>query len=64
MAVLVRMHTIRQMIANEQGNIPVPVAQELPHIFAADVCIAFSKAWSPLLTDSICQPLEQEPLLR
>lgn len=47
MTELVRMHNMRQMIRNEQENIPVQVAQEVLHIFVADACIGFSKAWNP-----------------
>jgi hypothetical protein len=43
----VRMHNMRQMIRNEQKSIPVQGAQELLHIFVADVCLGFSKAWNP-----------------
>lgn len=47
MTELVRMHNMRQMIRNEQENIPVQVAQEVLHIFVADACIGFSKVWNP-----------------
>jgi hypothetical protein len=47
MTELVRMQNMRQMVRNEQENIPVQVAQELLRIFVADACIGFSKAWNP-----------------
>jgi hypothetical protein len=43
----VRMHNMRRMVCNEQESTPVQVAQELLHIFVADVCLGFSKAWNP-----------------
>ncbi len=43
----VRMHSMRQMVQNEQESIPVQVAQELLSIFVAEVCMGFSKAWNP-----------------
>ena len=48
MTELVRMHNMRQMVRNQQESIPVQVAQELLHIFVADVCMGFSKAWLPV----------------
>jgi hypothetical protein len=44
---LVRMHNMRRMVRNEQESTPVQVAQELLHIFVADACLGFSKAWNP-----------------
>jgi hypothetical protein len=43
----VRMHSMRQLARNEQGNFPVLLARELLRIFVADVCLGFSKAWNP-----------------
>ncbi len=47
MTELARMHSMRQMVRNEQESTPVQVAQELLRIFVADVCMGFSKAWNP-----------------
>ncbi len=47
MAELVRMHNMRQLVRNKRESTPVQVAQELLHIFVAEVCMGFSKAWNP-----------------
>jgi hypothetical protein len=43
----VRMHNMRQLVRNEQESTPVPIAQEVLHIFVADECLGFSKTWNP-----------------
>jgi hypothetical protein len=47
MAQLVAMHTMRQIVRNENESSPARGAQGLLHVFVADACIGFSRVWSP-----------------
>ena len=47
MTEFVRMYNMRQLVRNERESAPVQVAQELLHIFVAEVCMGFSKVWNP-----------------
>jgi len=47
MAQLIAMHTMRQIVRNENESSPARGAQGLLHVFVADACIGFSRVWSP-----------------
>jgi len=47
MAQLVAMHTMRQIVRNENESSPCAPRAGLLHVYVADACIGFSRVWSP-----------------
>ncbi len=47
MAQLVAMHTMRQIVRNENESSLARGAQGLLHVYVAGACIGFSRVWSP-----------------